>query len=452
MSFVRKLLYFFNDFTIFKFNLFKILTEYRFINTNQYKSFDKNFKIQRNRLYKLVRFATNNVPYYKNLIKEEKIKISESSIFEDLQKFPILTKESIRENWSLLQSNIYDSKFRITTSGGTTGEPISILQGRKFILKAYASTLAFDKIAGFFPGKKVIRLWGNEKEIFQHTSSLYQKIINRFFKNTHFQNSFKMSKKTTLKYIWQINKFKPSIIIAYVQSIYEIAKVIKRNQIKVYSPSSIITSAGVLTSKVKKFLESIFNCKVYNRYGSREVGLIGMSCEESNKLHINMYHQFLEIVDNHGKRMKENQKGNILITNLNNYAMPLIRYKIGDRGSLNKQVCECGRGLYRLNNIHGRIVDTFKNSSGDLIDGEYFTHLFYFMENLKKFQVIQEEVNLIKVLIVTLNGQSLKESTEEEIKEKIKLVMGENCIIKMNYVKEIKPPSSGKFRYTISKI
>ena len=132
--------------------------------------------------------------------------------------------------------------------------------------------------------------------------------------------------------------------------------------------------------------------------------------------------------------------------------MPLIRYKIGDIGSLNLSKCPCNRGLIRLNNVHGRIVDVFKNEYGDIIDGEYFTHLFYLLENIKQFQVIQETINQINVNLVTYENNKITKKTEHDIIEKIKLVMGKNCNLTFNYLKEIETPSSGKFRYTISKI
>jgi len=83
---------------------------------------------------------------------------------------------------------------------------------------------------------------------------------------------------------------------------------------------------------------------------------------------------------------KRTWKGKHNYTNLINYGMPLIRYKIGDQGSLDLSQCPYGRGLIRLDNIYGRVVDIFKNEKGELIDGEYFIHLFYFLENVKKFK------------------------------------------------------------------
>ena len=326
------------------------------------------------------------------------------------------------------------------------------MQDQNHIIKAISGTYFTDSIGRFSIGQKLIWLWGSEKDILENTQGVILRFINKFIKNVYFQNAFRMSDSILYTYINQINQIKPHTILTYVQSLYEMAKYIKRKDLKIHSPDSIITSAGDLSKELRKFLENTFQCRIYNRYGSREVGNVATSCEISDKLHINMFHYFVEIVDDNGNRLNEHEKGDIIITSLINYGMPLIRYRIGDIGSLDYSQCPCRRGLIRFNNVYGRIVDIFKNSSGNLIDGEFFTHLFYFRKNVKKFQVIQEEINKIQINLVTLNLHKLSISDENDIIKTIKLVMGENCTVKFNYINDIKPSTSGKFRYTISKV
>lgn len=449
---IRRLIYNLFDLFLFNSDYFNIIKDYQLMKKYQYNSIKENSNLQKSKLFNLLNYAIHNIPYYRDLVRKNKIEITKDNVFEDLKKFPVLTKEIIRKNWQKLHTDLSKIKYIINTSGGTTGEPIKLIQDKDYSLKTYSSTLVFDEIGGYSTGDKLIKLWGNEKEIYEQTKSLIHSKINPLLKNIYFQNSFRMSEKIIQNYIDEINNIKPKVIIAYVQSIYEMAKFINRKNLRIHKPHSIITSAGVLTQEIKKVLESVFNCKIHNRYGSREVGLIACSCDKSEKLHINMFQQYIEILDKENTSLNENEKGNIIITNLANYSMPLIRYKIGDIGSLNLSKCLCNRGLIRLNNVHGRIVDVFKNEYGDIIDGEYFTHLFYLLENIKQFQVIQETINQINVNLVTYENNKITKKTEHDIIEKIKLVMGKNCNLTFNYLKEIETPSSGKFRYTISKI
>ncbi|MHA1250531.1 MAG: phenylacetate--CoA ligase family protein [Candidatus Helarchaeota archaeon] len=449
---IRKILFIFFYIIAYRKNFFKISNEYFFIRKNLFNPLKKNKEIQQKRLYNILKYAIENVPFYQNFAKNNNIKLNKETIFEDLQKFPILTKEIIRKYSKELISHIKSKKYIINTSGGTTGEPVRIIQDQDYLLKQNAATLVFDEIGKYFVGNKLMRIWGNERDIIKQSIGFKNKIINYVFKNTLFLNSFKMSKKKMLKCINKINNKKVKNIIAYSESIFELAKFIKKFKLRINGIESIITSASVLTNKMKDFIEDTFHCKVYNRYGSREVGLIAMSCGFTSKLHINMFHQYVEILNDKNQNLSENQTGNIIITNLTNYTMPIIRYKIGDLGSLSSSQCLCGMGLSQLNKIIGRTVDVFKNINGELIDGEYFTHIFYFMENIKQFQIIQTKIDEIIINLVTLNGKKLNPKKEQLIKEKIKIVMGKKCNIIFSYHYQISPSTSGKFRFTISKI
>lgn len=442
------------DFIIaFKFRYLKLLREYYFIKKNLYRSPETNIAIVKDRLFKILNYSIQNIPYYQKVAKNRNICPTQENVFDEIKKFPILTKSLIRNNWNDLYADIKKKNYILNTSGGTTGEPIKFIQGYNFLIKRLSANLVFNQIAYYNKGDKLIKLWGSIKDLGKNkNNNLITNFINKYIRRVYELNAFKMSDNLMKKYVREINRIRPKTILTYVQSIEQIAKFIDRNNLFIYSPKSIIVSAGVLKAEVKSDIEKIFRCKVFNRYGSREVGLIASSCRKSDKLHINQYHKFVEILDDDGIRVSENQRGNIIITDLTNYKMPLIRYKIGDRGSLNLSECSCGIGLLRLNNVYGRTVDLFKTSKGNIIDGEYFTHLFYFRRNIKKFQIIQEEIKDLKIKIVTLNKKKLSERIELEIKEKIYSVMGNDIRITFNYVKEIEPSKSGKFRYTISKV
>ena len=456
MTFIRKILH--NTglalyFTFYyRFKYFNFLKEYFFIKKNQNKSIEHNLSLQKERLYNIINFAIKNVPYYKGIVEQKSISISKNSIFEDLKKFPILTKEIIRNNWNDLFPDLKNKRTFITTSGGTTGEPIKIINDEDFIVKSSAAIKSFFEISDFYSGDRLLRVWGDERLILNESIGRFNYFKNKFLKNTFFQNTFRMSDSIIRKYIKEINLIKPKIIYAYIQSIEEIAKFIKKNNLNIVPIKSIITTSGILTNGIRIFLEDVFNCKVFNFYGSREISITGISCKNSNKLHINMYQKYIEIVDNDFQNVNEHEKGEIIITNLINYCMPMIRYRIGDMGSLDYSQCLCGRGLIRFDNVYGRYIDLFKNHKGELIYGDFFTHLFYFRENVKQFQVVQEKSNEINISIVTYNNNKLDESVEKDLTEKIHVVMGKGCEVNFYYVSSIDPCNSGKLRYTISKV
>ena len=413
---------------------------------------EHNKEIQKERLFEIVSYAIDNIPYYANLAKEKKITISKSSIFEDIKKFPILTKDLIRKNWDSLVGDKSKFTYRTNTSGGTTGEPLKLYQDSNYYVKGEAVTLVFDEIAGYEVGDKLIRLWGSQQDVLIMTKSRSKKLKNKYVKNTLFLNTYRMTKEDVIDYINKINKFKPKVIIAYIHSLLEMIKQAEFLNISLNPVKAIISSTGVLTEKAKIKIQEAFKCRVFNRYGSREIGMIATSCELEDALHINMFHQYLEILDEKENEVEENKRGEIIITSLINYIMPLIRYKIGDIGAFNYSQCSCGRGLYRLENIYGRTLEIFKTKNGTLIDGYYFANLFFYMDNLKQFQVVQEKLDEINVYVTTLDDNPLDPSIEKDLTEKMQFVMGSDCKITFYYPERIEPSPSGKLRYTISNL
>jgi len=230
---------------------------------------------------------------------------------------------------------------------------------------------------GWKPGDTLINLWGSERDILEGKKGL-KSIVKENLMNTYLLNSFNMSEDNMRKYVKFINKKKPKVINTYVQSIYEFARFIKNNNLKVFSPKGIITSAGTLYPKMKELIESVFKTKVYNRYGSRESNAIACSCEKDEGLHLNVLHNYIEILNNKFEPCKAGEVGNVYVTTLSNYVMPLIRYNIGDLAvPAENEQCSCGRGLPLIKKVVGRSSSMIRTEKG-IFDGTALTTCFIF--------------------------------------------------------------------------
>ncbi|QNL97875.1 phenylacetate--CoA ligase family protein [Treponema sp. Marseille-Q4132] len=416
-----------------------------------FRSYSTNISERNLLLYKLCTYAMEHVPYYKRLKDQLHIMLMPETIETGILQFPILTKKIIRTEGS----NLYTDEpipFDVDTSGGSTGEPVEIHRDRR--LKLYDANTYFMTYGGYELGDKFLVLWGSERDIIKGTIGIRAKIINKFVRRSKFVNSFLLSDKGMEDCVALINRWKPKVIRAYVQSVYELAQYIDNNKVEVYSPKCIITSAGTLYPEWKLYIEKIFNCPVINQYGSREVDGIAIGCTFDNHLHCNMFTNYVEIANEKGERFPAGKDGNILVTNLLNYAMPLIRYEIGDVGVLESStVCKCGRNTPLLRSVKGRTVHIFKTKDGKKIDGEYFTHLFYGKKWVKRFQVIQKSYEIIELHIELTNGY-IEPNKEDiaDIEEKIRLTMGKGCKILVMLEDIIQPLKSGKYLYTISEI
>jgi phenylacetate-CoA ligase len=430
----------------------RVLEYYKKLKDRQWKTLKENRNLQRIKLFELIRYASQNIPYYKQIIQEYNIQFSEDTIFEDIKKFPILTKDIIRNNFNQLYK-FRDNTYYRNISSGSTGEPAIFFQDRYCLEWEMATKILFDDWAGRKIGEPMVKLWGAMEDILKGSQGI-KGYLKQQLSGVTTLNSYMMTEKNLYEYVRKINKIKPHLILAYSNSIDELCRFIQEQHLSIYSPRAIMTSAGVLFPEFRKRIEEVFQTPVFNCYGSREVGDIACNCEKSYELHLIPNIHYLEIVDNNGKEVNTDESGEIIITLLTNYTMPLIRYKIEDRGIFSEAECSCGRGFPFLKKVEGRIRSIFRNKQGDIIDGGFFIELFYFRDYVKQLQVIQKAYDYIIINLVLKDSQKIKDVKKDftEINKKINLAMGDKTKIKYNIVDEIKPSPSGKYLQTFSQI
>jgi phenylacetate-CoA ligase len=342
-----------------------------------------------------------------------------------------------------------DVKWSYNSSGGSTGEPVKFIQDFDYAAHSDAMARLQYEWAGCKLGDLIIKLWGSEKDITKEKQSV-RHIFANWVKSVYLLNSFLMDENKMKAYVDIINKKRPKLILAYAQSIYELAKFIEKNKLKVFAPGAIMTSAGTLYPSFRNTIESVFKCHVFNRYGSREVGAVACECEEHKGLHISIFTHYVEILNKYLQPCKEGETGRVYVTLLTNFTMPLIRYEIGDMAVFTQKKCSCKRGLPVLKDVVGRETDVFKTKDGRIIPGEFFIHFIGVVHNqgfISKFQVIQKDYDLIQIKLV-LSSKQLFDKSKGKIEESIKKVMGEKCKIEFKIVKDIKSTKSGKYRYT----
>jgi len=430
----------------------KVLCCYKALRNHQWNTLEENKKIQRKKLFTLIKYVNQNIPYYKQIIKEHNIRFSEDTIFKDIKKFPFLTKDIIRNNFDKLYK-FRDNTYYRNTSGGSTGEPAVFYQDCNYFAWNTAAKIFFDEWAGRKIGEPMVKLWASTQDVLK-VGQGFKKYLRQQLSGITTLSAYRMSERDIYNYVQIINNIRPCLIFAYTSSIDELARSIQEHHLSIYSPKAIMTSAGVLYPEVRTRIERAFQAPVFNRYGSREVGDIACNCEKNQELHIIPTIHYIEILDNQGKEAKTGERGEIVVTILTNYTMPLIRYKIEDRGVFSEMECSCGRGFPLLKKVEGRIRSMFRNKQGNVIDGGVFIRLFFFRDNIKQYQVIQESLEHITINLVLKDKSQIKviEKDFRQISKAIKLFMGSETIIKYNLVDVIDSSPSGKYRYIFSKV
>jgi len=401
-------------------------------------------------LRRLLIHSREKVPYYANLLSRKSLEQIEQDPIGTMKSLPVLTKDIIRANFNLLQST--DNARRScesNTSGGSTGEPVRLIQDDEYRDASAAISLLTNHQLGCPVGEPHVRLWGSERDLERGTRSAKARFFN-WLTNTTWINAFAMSPESMRSAIDLLNQKRPRLVVAYAQSAYELAKFAEREQIAVAPQRAILTSAGTLYPFMRDKISEVFRCEVYNLYGSREVSDIAWELPGLEGLWAPPWANFVEIVDEQGASVPAGTEGNIVITCLTNYAMPLIRYWIGDRGALLPED-QCPNGCQVMSHVSGRTVDTFRRSDQTLVDGEYFTHLLYFRPWVWKFQVVQKNHKQIVFKVVSTNGKP-PQAELDEIAARSRLAMGEECRVDFEFCDELPPLPSGKFRYTVSEV
>ena len=391
---------------------------------------------QKERLEKLLRHAYLTTPYYRELFKTESAHIS--------QILP-LEKKNIREQLERLCSEAVPKEQRIkNATGGSTGAPLTFYQDRNYWNQRNLSVYYFDQWAGWDFGERQLIIWGALSDVEKNRN--WKHHLNNFWRNHYWLNGFHLTDATMRAAFRQMNRRHPQTILAYPSSLYQFATFLFKSDLAPkWNLKGIITSAEMLHLHYRDLAETVFGTKVYNRYGGREVGLIAMECAE-RRMHINCRDLYLEI----DSPDPYTEPGDILITQLNNYAMPFIRYRIGDLGRLSDEVCPCGNQMPILAELLGRSTATFRTRTGALIHGGYFTQQFYNVIGVDQFQLIQESLKHC-ILKVVINTQ-WTEAARQYMVQKIQGVLGADVIVTVKFVDEIPLPTSGKREFTISNL
>ncbi len=395
----------------------------------------------------LIHNAEQSTPYYSKLIEG----ITLNQLYEyitdeniNLSFMPPLEKQHIRNHLDELCSTRYKPRERIkNATGGSTGTPLNFYQNRYYWNCRNLSVYYFDRWAGWDFGEPQLIIWGSLADL---KNGNWKQKINRFCRNQYWLNGYHLTESEMRKTFDKMQQIKPTTILSYPSSLYQFSKFLSENNLLPdWDIQGIISSAEMLHPHYRTLAESVFNTKVYNRYGGREVGLIAMECVEG-RMHINCRDLYLEI----DSPDPYSQPGDILITQFNNYIMPFIRYRIGDIGRLSDEMCPCGNELPILAELLGRSTATFKTKEGKLIHGGYFTQKFYNLKGVSQFQLIQETLDRCSLKLVIDNDWN--EDERSFIESVIKDCLGSDVSLSIEFVDEIPLPKSGKREFTISRV
>jgi len=413
--------------------------------------------LQNKRLRAILKHAHENVRICHEKFDSVGVKPDDIRTVEDLSKLPFITKEEV---WSGIPDRSiakgYEKRAIRTTTSGTTGGPMPIYQDKKVRDYSHASKFRMDRAVGISPWDKTFRIrfmgppekpeakqsrWKTLAKHWKRRGIDYYLWDRWFEKEDHITYGAD-------KIVPDIIRYQPKLLFSNPSCLRLVAEAIADMEIRSLHPKALRSGGEVLDEATRKFLESSFGCDVYNGYGSNESGgAIAWECKRKEGLHINADLLILEVVRN-GDPVGPGERGEIVITGLLNYAMPLIRYRIRDVGVLSDEQCSCGRGLPLLKSVEGREVDCFTLPNGRTVPPKVIMTAIQGTPGVSRYQAVQESRN--KVAIELMKHKNDPDVSISDLKARCHKILGDD--VEIEVFLGTRENLRAKFRPVISKL
>ena len=318
---------------------------YSFLERSNYWNKEKIVQWQKEQLQKLLNHAITNVPFYMD------INLTSKDSFENLEKFPVIDKETIQEDMNrFISKNISKNRAYYVSTGGTTGNQLKFYLDNSTYGKEWAFVMTAWKRVGFKLGDRVVSFRGGEfkyadKGIFWQDNPIYNMLE---------MSPFHLSKENFPIYLEKIKKFNPKFIHGYPSAISVLAKYIQETNDRLPSIKGILAVSENLYPWQRELLEEAFNSRVFSFYGQSERVIMASECEYNTEYHVFPQYGITELLDENNMPVKNGERGELVGTSFLNYYMPFIRYKTGDYAVLDDIKCECGRDHIIIKDLVGR--------------------------------------------------------------------------------------------------
>ena len=401
--------------------------------------------IQFRKLRRHLDFAYREVPYYTRLFDDHGLQPWRIQNLADFARIPFLTKDIVRAHFKELQPRTPLRGVQRLSSGGSTGAPVTVMVDRLRAAFTDATRLRAHRWFGADIGVREVVLWGSPIELTRQDR--IRAVRDRLI-NSRLLSAFDLSEAAMKSYGEVLRRYRPVKMYGYASALALLAGYLARQG---WTPGDgwprvIFTTAEPLYDFQRALLKSVFGCPVSVEYGCRDGGLVANECPAGG-LHVAAEGMLVEVL---GAAERAGDAGEIALTNLYSFAMPMIRYRTGDVGVMEEGACSCGRGLPRLRSVEGRQTDFLVTPAGKVLHALSAIYVLRELPSVREFQIVQEQSERLDLRIVP-NG-TLDDATRTMIVSRLRRLFEANIDVRIEIVDTIPRPSSGKYRYVMSKV
>ena len=425
---------------------------YETLNRTQWLSPSLTRELQDEKLRRLILHCYRNVPYYRARLRERGLRPEDIRGQADLAKLPLLTKDDIRKHlyFDIMSENHDKSQvLRIATSG-STGEPFVCYADRAQLEFRWAATLRAHEQTGYRFGDSTVRLW--HQTIGMTKAQAWRERADAVLSNRTFIPVFELQEQRLANMIQKIADARPVLLDGYAEALDFLAQYLKNNGRLDVRPRALMSSAQTLPASSRALIESAFGCKVFDKYGSREFSGIAYECDAHDGHHVVAEGYLVEVLVD-GRPAKPGEVGEVVITDLNNFCLPFVRYRIGDLAEAMDPdaLCSCGRGSPRIGAIAGRVQSIIQGTDGQYLPGTFFSHYLKDFEHaIKRFQIVQEQRGAMRFCIV--KGGRFSEDVLQEVLATFRSFLGKNLRIEVEVVENVELGRTGKRMASVTRL
>jgi phenylacetate-CoA ligase len=415
----------------------------------QYLPPDQLRHLQLGMLQDLLRHAYEHCPYYRRQFEQAGVTPSAVRDLDDLLRLPTLSKHQVRENLDgMLARNYQRHVLRRDQTGGSTGSAMTFYRDERRADARLAVGYRHDQWAGWRIGERTSYIWGALRDL-GPLHEFRSRVTTRFVRRSTFLNAARLDRETMARFAADLARWRPALIIAYAGAAYVFARFMLEQGIEVPPPRAVITSAELLQPHQRRVIEQGLRAPVFDRYGARETGVIASECECHQGLHIAADSVLVEVLAN-GRSAPPGETGEVVVTDLLNYGMPMIRYRIGDMAAFSERRCNCGRGLPLLEMRGGRTSDFLVTPSGRMVSAAYLTCVIAQRPGLEHVQFIQDRRDHVEVRVMP--GREFVSADLDYLNQKMGETLGSGVTVSVQLVREIHRAETGKYRFCFCRV
>jgi phenylacetate-CoA ligase len=395
--------------------------------------------LQLERLRSILTWAYEHNRFYADRFRQCGFEPGDLKDFGDLRGLPVLTKADIRNGLGESFSEGFDPSNTIhKRTGGSTGVPLHVYVDWEAVRWKKAATERHDSWAQRLPGCRTAAIWGDTDKRYPLRTRLRNALTDRYI----YLDTLSFTQGNLDRFLSMIRRDRPSVLVGHAHSVFRFAEYVRARRADDVSFGAIITTAMVLSPAERMTIEEVFGRCVYDRYGCEELSIIASECGAHSGLHVFAEGVYLEVLgDGSGP-------GKLILTDLFNKAMPMIRYEVGDYGCLATGSCACGRTLPRIREVSGRTADFLYRPDGVPVFGISILDTFVIhMPGFRQVQIIQDRLDHLDFLIV--RDERFTEDSLRILREHVVKIFGTNMRYDVRFVEEIPLTERGKYRFSV---